>query len=71
MAFEKGQETIDPKLEAIGMDILEKCYGVPLAIKTIGRMLLFKETEEEWLYIKDKELTSVTQGEKIMVFYQF
>uniref|UniRef100_A0A2N9H3G0 Uncharacterized protein n=1 Tax=Fagus sylvatica TaxID=28930 RepID=A0A2N9H3G0_FAGSY len=62
MAFETGQETIDPKLQAIGMDILEKCYGVPLAIKTIGRMLLFKETEEEWLYIKNKELRSVTQG---------
>jgi hypothetical protein len=46
------------------MDILEKCYGVPLAIKTIERMLSFKETEEEWLYIKDKELTSVTHGVK-------
>uniref|UniRef100_A0A2N9H1Y4 NB-ARC domain-containing protein n=1 Tax=Fagus sylvatica TaxID=28930 RepID=A0A2N9H1Y4_FAGSY len=64
MAFEKGQKTIDPKLEEIGMDILEKCYGVPLAIKTTRRMLLFKENEEEWLYIKDKELTSVTQGVK-------
>jgi hypothetical protein len=63
MAFRKGQETIDPNLEEIGMDILEKCHGVPLAIKTIGRILYFKETEDEWSYIKDKELTNVTQGE--------
>uniref|UniRef100_A0A2N9HJ32 Uncharacterized protein n=1 Tax=Fagus sylvatica TaxID=28930 RepID=A0A2N9HJ32_FAGSY len=63
MAFKKGQETIDPNLEAIGMDIVEKCHGVPLLIKMIGRILYFKETENEWSYIKDKELTNVTQGE--------
>ena len=63
MAFKKGQETIDIKLKAIGMDIVQKCCGVPLAIKTIGRILYFKETEDEWSYIKDKELLDVTQGE--------
>ena len=63
MAFKKGQETIDLKLKAIGMDIVQKCCGVPLAIKTIGRILYFKETEDEWSYIKDKELLDVTQGE--------
>uniref|UniRef100_A0A2N9HL63 Rx N-terminal domain-containing protein n=1 Tax=Fagus sylvatica TaxID=28930 RepID=A0A2N9HL63_FAGSY len=68
MAFETGQETIDPKLQAIGMDILKKCYGVPLAIKTIGRMLLFKETEEEWLYIKNKELTSLTSLQTLKLY---
>jgi hypothetical protein len=36
---------------------------VPLAIKTIGRVLYFKKTKDEWSYIKDNELTNVTQGE--------
>uniref|UniRef100_A0A2N9FNW9 Rx N-terminal domain-containing protein n=1 Tax=Fagus sylvatica TaxID=28930 RepID=A0A2N9FNW9_FAGSY len=63
MAFKKGQESINPTLKEIGMEILKKCCGVPLAIKTIGRILYFNETDDEWLHIKDKDLTNVTQGE--------
>ncbi|XP_030946427.1 putative disease resistance protein RGA3 [Quercus lobata] len=61
MAFKKGQETINSNLEAIGMDIVEKCQGVPLAIRTIGKVLFFKKTEVEWSYIKNTKLTDVTQ----------
>nr|XP_023892159.1 putative disease resistance protein RGA3 [Quercus suber] len=61
MAFERKQETINPNLEAIGRDIVEKCCGVPLAIKTIGRVLYFKKTEVEWSDIKNNELMNVTQ----------
>ncbi|XP_023887785.1 putative disease resistance protein RGA3 [Quercus suber] len=63
MAFRKRQEMINPNLEEIGMDIVQKCYGVPLVIKAIGRILYFKKTEDEWLYIKNKVLTNVTQEE--------
>ena len=63
MAFRKGQEMINPNLEAIGRDIVQKCCGVPLAIKAIGRILYFKKTEDEWSYIKNKELTNVIQEE--------
>ena len=62
MAFKKEQETVDPNLEAIGMEIVENCQGVPLAIKTIGRVLYFKNTKDEWSYIKNNELTNVTQS---------
>ncbi|XP_065623286.1 putative disease resistance protein RGA3 [Quercus suber] len=63
MAFKRGQEMINPNLEEIGKDIVQKCYGVPLVIKAIGRILYLKKTEDEWLYIKNKELTNVTQKE--------
>uniref|UniRef100_A0A7N2RD33 Disease resistance protein RGA3 n=1 Tax=Quercus lobata TaxID=97700 RepID=A0A7N2RD33_QUELO len=61
MAFKKDQETISSNLEAIGMDIVEKCQGVPLAIRTIGKVLFFKKTEVEWSYIKNNKLIDVTQ----------
>ena len=63
MAFKKGLETVNPNLEEIGIDIVQKCYGVPLVIKAIERILYFKKTEDEWLCIKNKELTNVTQEE--------
>ncbi|KAK4564549.1 hypothetical protein RGQ29_006573 [Quercus rubra] len=61
MAFKKGQETINSNIEAIGMDIVDKCQGVPLAIRTIGKVLFFKKTEAEWSYIKNTKLTDVTE----------
>ncbi|XP_065627145.1 putative disease resistance protein RGA3 isoform X2 [Quercus suber] len=61
MAFKKGRETINFNLEAIGMDIVAKCHGVPLAIRTIGKVLFFKKTEAEWSYIKNTKLTDVTE----------
>uniref|UniRef100_A0A2N9FZJ5 NB-ARC domain-containing protein n=1 Tax=Fagus sylvatica TaxID=28930 RepID=A0A2N9FZJ5_FAGSY len=67
MAFEKGQVTIDSKLEEIGMGILEKCCGVPLAIKTIGSVLYFKETEE-WSNFKDQELTNLNSLQTLPLF---
>ncbi|XP_075674209.1 putative disease resistance protein RGA4 [Castanea sativa] len=62
MAFKKDQETVNPILEEIGMEIVENCKGVPLVIKTIGRVLYFKDTKEEWSLIKNNELTNVTQS---------
>ncbi|KAL4626812.1 hypothetical protein ACB092_05G124100 [Castanea dentata] len=61
MAFEKKQETINPNLEAIGRDIVEKYCGVPLVIKIIGRVLYFKKTGVEWSNIKNNKLMNVTQ----------
>ncbi|XP_050261367.1 putative disease resistance protein RGA3 isoform X6 [Quercus robur] len=59
LAFEEGQETINTNFKAIGMDIVKKCKGMPLAIKIIGRILNHKKTEAEWSYIKNIELTKV------------
>uniref|UniRef100_A0A2N9FTM3 Rx N-terminal domain-containing protein n=1 Tax=Fagus sylvatica TaxID=28930 RepID=A0A2N9FTM3_FAGSY len=61
MAFKKGQDTIDTNLEAIGMDIVEKCQGVPLAIKTIGRVLYFKKTEGKLTSLQTLTLFAVSK----------
>ncbi|XVF37667.1 hypothetical protein REPUB_Repub20aG0029300 [Reevesia pubescens] len=63
MAFkEQSQESCSSHLEAIGMEIVEKCKGVPLALRTIGNVL-FKRTEAEWLKVKNNVFKYMTQQE--------
>ena len=61
-AFEEGEEP-DFRIKEIGMKIVEKCIGVPLAIRTIGGLLYSKRSVEEWLSFMNKELSKVRQGE--------
>ena len=67
MAFEKGQESENSRFKVVGMEILEKCKGVPLAIRTIGRILCFKNSEEEWLSFKKNELSKIPQEENDII----
>ncbi|KAB1220078.1 putative disease resistance protein RGA4 [Morella rubra] len=46
MAFEKGEEPENSRIVAIGKEILEKCVGVPLAIRIIGRLLNLRNSEK-------------------------
>ncbi|PON96257.1 NB-ARC domain, LRR domain containing protein [Trema orientale] len=62
-AFEKGKEPENSSIKAMGMEIVEKCRGVPLAIKTIASVLYFKTREAEWSLFKDNELAKIPQGE--------
>ncbi|XP_050210306.1 putative disease resistance protein RGA4 [Mercurialis annua] len=61
MAFKQGKVP-NPSYEAIGKEIVGKYVGVPLAIRTIGRLLYFKNVSE-WLSFKNKELMSVDQND--------
>ncbi|XP_065624162.1 putative disease resistance protein RGA1 isoform X2 [Quercus suber] len=63
MAFENGQEPEKSIFKVVGRKILKRCKGVPLAIRTIGSLLYFKNTEKEWLSFKDSELSKVPQEE--------
>ncbi|XP_039155946.1 putative disease resistance protein RGA3 [Eucalyptus grandis] len=60
MAFRDGVETSDPKLEEMGRDIIKKCTGVPLAIRSIGG-LLYGKNENEWLRYKMHELPEIPE----------
>uniref|UniRef100_A0A7N2N8R8 NB-ARC domain-containing protein n=1 Tax=Quercus lobata TaxID=97700 RepID=A0A7N2N8R8_QUELO len=66
VAFKKGQEANNPKLVKIGREIVHMCQGVPLAVKSIGNMLYFKEKEFEWSFVKNNIEANITQGNGIL-----
>jgi hypothetical protein len=46
-------------LEAIGVSIVKKCGGVPLAIKALGNLMRLKESEDEWIKVKKKKKSEI------------
>ncbi|KAF5445891.1 hypothetical protein F2P56_031566 [Juglans regia] len=55
-AFPKGKADAYLQQEALGRQIVEKCGGLPLAIKTIGALLRSKLDVAEWDMILKSEL---------------
>ncbi|KAK8330638.1 hypothetical protein V6Z12_A10G018400 [Gossypium hirsutum] len=45
---EESRESNNSRIEAIGMEIVDQCKGVPLALRAIGKVL-YKSTEAEWV----------------------
>ncbi|XP_048329118.2 disease resistance protein RGA2-like [Ziziphus jujuba] len=64
IALKQEQESnISSKISEIGRHIVDKCGGIPLAIRTIGGMLRLKNPETEWSSFMEKELSKIPQGE--------
>eukprot|EP00257_Ricinus_communis_P021805 XP_015581366.1 putative disease resistance protein RGA1 [Ricinus communis] len=61
ITFRGRLEKVDANLEAIGKRMLERCKGVPLAIKTLGSVLQFKKEVSDWLIIENSELWKLSQ----------
>ncbi|KAJ9190537.1 hypothetical protein P3X46_001725 [Hevea brasiliensis] len=61
VAFPERQETVDANLEAIGKRIIERCKGVPLAVKTLGSVMQFKTEESDWLAIDNSEIWKLSE----------
>uniref|UniRef100_A0A6N2LU03 Bms1-type G domain-containing protein n=1 Tax=Salix viminalis TaxID=40686 RepID=A0A6N2LU03_SALVM len=43
-------------LEEIGVSIVKKCGGVPLALKALGNLMRLKDTEDQWMAVKESEM---------------
>ncbi|KAK4592361.1 hypothetical protein RGQ29_016771, partial [Quercus rubra] len=63
MAFKGGIEPDNQEIIALGKEIVKKCIGVPLAIRTIGSLLYGKTSKIEWQSFLDDELSKLTQQE--------
>ncbi|KAL4601267.1 hypothetical protein ACB092_11G259400 [Castanea dentata] len=61
MAFVEGEERKSASFENIGKEILKKCGGVPLAIRTIGGLLSLQKSEREWVSFKNNELLNISE----------
>ncbi|KAF5469816.1 hypothetical protein F2P56_010375 [Juglans regia] len=56
-AFRDGSSiNADPKIKEIGTQIVEKCKGLPLAIKAIGNLLWSESNVERWTNILKSNL---------------
>ncbi|XP_042487025.1 putative disease resistance protein RGA3 [Macadamia integrifolia] len=62
-AFGDGREEI-AHLVVIGKEIVKKCGGVPLAAKALGSLMRFKNTETEWLFVRDSEIWDLPEDEE-------
>ncbi|KAL0007253.1 hypothetical protein SO802_008755 [Lithocarpus litseifolius] len=67
VAFENGQLPKNEAFVSLGREIMGKCGGVPLAIRTIASLLSTKATENEWQSFKVYELSKITQEEENVV----
>jgi hypothetical protein len=61
-AFHDGNSNARAELEVIGRKIIEKCGGLPLAVKTIGA-LLGSKPDDEWDKILKSELWDLPTDE--------
>ncbi|KAK4592294.1 hypothetical protein RGQ29_016716 [Quercus rubra] len=64
MAFEQGQLLEHQAFISIGKEIVEKCGGIPLIVRTIASFLRSKPLENEWSSFKNYELSKITQQEE-------
>jgi len=55
-AFKEGEEEKHPHLINIGRQIVKKCRGIPLAVRTLESLLFSKFEASEWEYVRDNEV---------------
>jgi hypothetical protein len=60
-AFKDGEEEKYSNLVEIGREIVKKCAGVPLAVRTLGSSMFLKFDLNKWIFIRDHEIWNLEQ----------
>ena len=63
-AFNRDEEKQYPKLVEIGEQIVNKCKGVPFAVRTLGSLLYSKTKESDWISIRDSDTWKLEQQQE-------
>ncbi|PNX66077.1 disease resistance protein rga2-like, partial [Trifolium pratense] len=66
-AFKNGEEEKYSNLVEIGKEIVRKCAGVPLAVKTLGSSLFSKYDLNKWIFIRNHEIWKLEQKKEVMM----
>ncbi|ESW30169.1 hypothetical protein PHAVU_002G130500 [Phaseolus vulgaris] len=66
-AFGQNREEIE-ELVTIGREIVRKCVGSPLAIKTLGSLLRDESEVSQWENLKESEIWKIREENSIMRF---
>ncbi|XP_035545127.1 disease resistance protein RGA2-like [Juglans regia] len=62
-AFKEGEDKLYPNLLPIADEIVKKCKGVPLAVKSLGGLLYSKVDESEWELVRGNEIWELEENE--------
>ncbi|CAJ2673181.1 unnamed protein product [Trifolium pratense] len=60
-AFKEGEVKQYPELMEIGKEVVQKCGGLPLALRTLGSSLFLKFDIEDWKFVRDNEIWNLPQ----------
>ncbi|CAJ1967547.1 unnamed protein product [Sphenostylis stenocarpa] len=63
-AFKERKEMRYPQLLEIGKEIVNKCGGIPLAVKTLGSSLVSVVDKRKWESVRDDKIWNLPQKEK-------
>ncbi|CAJ2638995.1 unnamed protein product [Trifolium pratense] len=63
LAFHNRNVSEYPILESIGKNIVDKCGGLPLAVKTLGNLLRRKFSQSEWIKILETDLWCLSESD--------
>ncbi|KAG6671291.1 hypothetical protein I3843_Q002000 [Carya illinoinensis] len=66
-AFHDANSNMNSEFEALGRQIVEKCKGLPLAVKLIGALLRDKVDVSEWDTVLNSEIWSSSSNQEIQI----
>ncbi|KAG1365165.1 putative disease resistance RPP13-like protein 1 [Cocos nucifera] len=65
-AFASGDPKEQPHLVDIGEQIVKKCSGLPLAVKTIGSLLRHEMDEDSWMEVLQSDLWELEKNNETL-----